>query len=61
MGKKRPSGTSSGVPTNFGYCYLADGTYVTFLLQPDGTGIVQTPDSLKGHLLVKTTSGWVLK
>ena len=60
-GKKPSGGWSSGVPTNYGYATLADGTKVTFLLQVDGTGIVQTPDSLKGRIIYKVSGVWTLK
>lgn len=58
--KKKPTSGGGGVPTNYGYATLADGTQITFLLQADGTGIVQTPLSLKGKTVKKTSTGWVL-
>ena len=57
MGARRKQ-TAAAVETNYGSLRLADGTLVTFLLQPDGTRVVVTPESLAGKRIVMGTGGW---
>jgi hypothetical protein len=44
------------VPTNYGYGYLTDGTYITFILK-NGVYTVQTPTSLAGRTVTKNADG----
>ena len=57
MPKRKPT---TSVPTNYGTTTI-DGVVITFLLQPDGTGIVQTPATLAGKVIVKSPTGWQYK
>jgi hypothetical protein len=57
--KKKTSLPTGNVPTNYAYTTI-DGVAYTFLVQPDGSGIIQSPIDFKGLLVRKSSTGWVL-
>ena len=58
---KRRTGSSGGVPTNYGY-FVQNGVYITFIadLPLKTTGKVISPEILVGRLCYLTTIGWKL-